>query len=215
MKYVRLTLTFPRAWRHPMHAYLDEDPTAEHSKMLSVSTTHESLTFGLFHVVAERDPYVERLASVESVLDFDVTPASDRGFYVFVREETREQVRTFERAFAHEGLLVVHPMTYLPRGKMQFTVVGPPAGLRSVVEGFPEELAATVDELGEYDHGGVGRRLTARQREALDAALDVGYYDVPRTDGVAAVAERLDCAPSTASTHLRKAEANLVREALD
>lgn len=215
VKYVRLTVRFPPERRHPMHAYLDEDPSAERSKMLSWNTSHESLTFALFHVVADRDPYVEALAAVDSVVEYDVTDATDGGFYVFVREETGQQVRTFQRAFAHEGLLVMPPLTYRPNGALQLTVLGGGEALRSAVGGLPDELSPTVDRLGEYDHGGVGRRLTARQREALRVALDVGYYDVPRSAGVAAVAERLDCAASTASAHLRKAEASLVREALD
>ena len=198
-----------------MHRYLDEADDARWSKMLTWNVSHEELTFALFHVLAERDPYVEALSTVDSVVDFDVTEAAGGGFYVFVREETSRQVRTFQRAFAHEGLLVMPPMTYRPNGELGMTVLGAPEALRSVVAGFPEELSATVDRLGEYDHGGVGRRLTARQREALRAALDVGYYDVPRSGGVESVADSLDCAPSTASTHLRKAEAHLVREALD
>jgi predicted DNA binding protein len=215
VKYVRLTVRFPVERRHPMHRYLDEDPTAERSKMVAWNVSQESLTFALFHVVAVREAYVERLATVDSVVDFDVTDAADGGFYVFVREETREQGRAFRRAFAHEGLLVMPPMTYRPDGELRLTVLGAPEALRSVVERLPDELAPTVDRLGEYDRGGVGRRLTDRQREALAAALDVGYYDVPRTGGVEAVADRLACAPSTASTHLRKAEARLAREALD
>jgi hypothetical protein len=215
VKYVRLTVRFPPDRRHPMHRYLDETPDAERSRMLAWNGTHESLMFALFHVVADREPYVEALSGVDSVVDFDVTEAADEGFYVFVREEAGWQVRTFERTFAHEGLLVVPPMTYRPAGELRVTVLGPGEALRSVVDGFPDELSATVDRLGEYDHGGAGRRLTARQREALVAALDAGYYDVPRSGGVDAVADRLGCAPSTASTHLRKAEARLVREALD
>jgi hypothetical protein len=198
-----------------MHQYLDEAADARWSKMLTWNHSQEGLTFALFHVLAERESYVERLDAVEGVVDYDVTAAAGGGFYVFVREETVPQVDTFRRAFAHEGLLVMPPLTYRPNGELTLTVLGAPEALRSVVGGFPEELSATVDRLGEYDHGGVGRRLTDRQREALDAALDVGYYDVPRSGGVEAVADSLGCAPSTASTHLRMAEARLVREALD
>ncbi len=198
-----------------MHQYLDEADHARWSKMLTWNHSHEDLTFALFHVLAEREPYVERLAAVDRVVDYDITEAAGGGFYVFVREETSPQVETFQRAFTHEGLLVVPPLTYQPNGELTLTVLGAPEALRSVVGGFPEELSATVDRLGEYDHEGVGRRLTSRQRDALQAALDVGYYDVPRSGGVDDVADGLGCAPSTASTHLRKAESSLVREALE
>ena len=41
--------------------------------------------------------------------------------------------------------------------------------------------------------------------------LDLGYYDQPHEAPHEAIAETLDCAPSTASNHLQKAEAGLVR----
>ncbi|MFB6270785.1 MAG: helix-turn-helix domain-containing protein, partial [Halobacterium sp.] len=53
------------------------------------------------------------------------------------------------------------------------------------------------------------------QREAVEAALELGYYDDPRAATQADVADRLDCAASTAGDHLRKAEAKLVRAGMD
>jgi predicted DNA binding protein len=53
----------------------------------------------------------------------------------------------------------------------------------------------------------VETHLTERQREALTAAVTHGYYDIPREADHEDVAAAMDCAPSTASEHLRKAEA--------
>ncbi|WP_370628387.1 helix-turn-helix domain-containing protein [Halorientalis salina] len=67
------------------------------------------------------------------------------------------------------------------------------------------------DQVGEYDRGLQLSEslLTDRQQEAVRAAIDHGYYEVPRSGSVEDVAAALDCAPSTASNHLRKAEARL------
>lgn len=51
--------------------------------------------------------------------------------------------------------------------------------------------------------------------DRLRAALEAGYYAVPREASRADVAAALGCAPSTASEHLRKAERRLVRTFLD
>jgi len=56
--------------------------------------------------------------------------------------------------------------------------------------------------------------LSDRQREAVLAALELGYHDQPRGATHEDVAATLDAAPSTASEHLRKAEAKLVRGAM-
>jgi predicted DNA binding protein len=52
--------------------------------------------------------------------------------------------------------------------------------------------------------------MTDRQREALAAAVSVGYYDRPRSGSLADVARELHCARSTAGELVRKGEASLV-----
>ncbi|WP_440765224.1 helix-turn-helix domain-containing protein [Natronorubrum sp. DTA7] len=52
--------------------------------------------------------------------------------------------------------------------------------------------------------------LTDRQRELLDAALQAGYFEVPRDCTLAELAETLGVDKSTASTVLRTGEAKLV-----
>jgi predicted DNA binding protein len=56
--------------------------------------------------------------------------------------------------------------------------------------------------------------LTDRQREAVEAANDLGYYEIPREASQEDVAERIGCAASTAAEHLRKAETKLLRSIL-
>lgn len=53
--------------------------------------------------------------------------------------------------------------------------------------------------------------LTERQREAVEVALDLGYYEVPRATSLAAVADALDVDQSSASGLLRRAEGRIVR----
>lgn len=57
------------------------------------------------------------------------------------------------------------------------------------------------------------RLLTDRQREALDVALQAGYFEVPRESTLAEVADRLGVDPSTASGVIRRAQAKLVKAA--
>jgi predicted DNA binding protein len=74
-----------------------------------------------------------------------------------------------------------------------------------------------VERIGRFQGGAEDplASLSERQREALEAGLDLGYYDRPRTATHDDIADALGCAPPTASEHLQKAEAALVRAALD
>ena len=53
--------------------------------------------------------------------------------------------------------------------------------------------------------------LTDRQREVAETAVELGYYDIPRSASQEDIAAELDCAPSTIAEHLRKAEARILR----
>ena len=90
---------------------------------------------------------------------------------------------------------------------MVFSLVGTAAAVQSAVEETPTGIVVDVLRVAEYDAGTVDPMLdiTPRQREAVVAAVDVGYYGATRDGSVADVADALDCSTATAAEHLRKA----------
>jgi len=69
---------------------------------------------------------------------------------------------------------------------------------------YEEREAATVSDA----------RLTAVQREALLAAHELGYYDIPRGASLADVADHLDVSSQALSERLRRGTARLVETSL-
>lgn len=70
------------------------------------------------------------------------------------------------------------------------------------------ESVRPADELGGPGDNGI---LTSTQLEALDAALEAGYYDIPRDVTLRELAERLGVSASSLSERIRRAEARLVQ----
>lgn len=58
------------------------------------------------------------------------------------------------------------------------------------------------------------RRLTDRQREVLQTAHEMGYFEYPRDSNASEVAETLDIEPSTFTEHLNAAQSKLLDELL-
>jgi predicted DNA binding protein len=56
--------------------------------------------------------------------------------------------------------------------------------------------------------------LTAKQRTALNAALDAGYFEVPRTTNLSELAEQLDISQQALSKRLRRAHRTVSRHVL-
>ncbi|MDZ7745416.1 MAG: helix-turn-helix domain-containing protein [Halobacteriales archaeon] len=57
--------------------------------------------------------------------------------------------------------------------------------------------------------------LTPRQRHVVQAAVDGGYYEVPRSCSLADVADSTELSKSACSEMLRRAEQRLIRQYLD
>lgn len=96
-------------------------------------------------------------------------------------------------------------------------------GIQVSVVGSQDDISRGVERLGEVgidarverfaDYQGPSApldALTARQREVVRIAHDLGYFEVPRSATPADVAAELDIDPSTAGEHLRRAQANLM-----
>lgn len=168
------------------------------------------------HVVGDRDRIDDALDAHPAVHEYDFTVVDDGEYYVFTRSDRTEVADAMFDAYTQSGLIVVPPVEYDEEG-MHLQVLGTPAELRSTFEYAPDLFSVTVEAVGEYSdpRESILGALSDRQREAVETGLDVGYYDVPREAPHEAVADRLECAPSTASEHLRKAESKIIRGVLE
>ena len=150
---------------------------------------------------------------MESVRESNLTPNDDESFYSYVVQRTRKAEEAWRQAFTSRNLVVIPPIIYDDAGRMILTVVGDADDLQALLEDLPTEFELTVEEVGDYDrrYATISTSLTDRQLEAIEIAVDLGYYAVPWDASLKAVADELDCAESTASNHLRKAEARVMR----
>ena len=166
-------------------------------------------------VYAEGDltAFRDEIRDVPEVLDFETVTAGDGRFYAYLRNELSDLSRRLFGTFTRGSLLVVPPLRYGGDGSVTLSVFGPAEEVRAAVEAVPPPFEVTVEEVSGMGAtpGLVGPLLSPRQREAVEVAIAVGYYDIPRTGGHEAIAAEMDCAPSTAAEHLRKAESKALR----
>lgn len=78
------------------------------------------------------------------------------------------------------------------------------------------DLSASIGRIYHPDEPNAGGQfgLTPTQRDTLVAALETGYYDVPRKVTHEELAERLGVSQQSVSNRLHRAHGNLVRNAL-
>lgn len=217
MKSMHCTLRFEESAMHPVHRRIAAEDAFVRDELLYGHRTAEGPDTMLFYAEGDCDAFADALADTDRIVDHEVTPLDGSSCYAYVREDMAEFDVRLQEAFEGPGLLVVPPVEFRSDGTARLTVVGEPEALQAALEDVPAEATVEVERIGEYDGSAPvpGADLTDRQREAAAAALEVGYYDVPRSGSLAAVADELDCAPGTASEHLRKAERAALTAAVD
>lgn len=213
MKAVRLAVTFSAARIHPMHAFVCESEAVDREVLLGGRVVDGTRTM-LFFVAGDRAAYEAALADGPETVTHEVAAETPDGFYCYVRAPNRDATADLFRTLEGPTVLVVPPVEFRSDRAMHATLVGPSEAVQAAVTDLPDDLGVEVLSVGEYP-GAPTAEVTDRQREAVAAAWDCGYYDVPRTGDIESVAAALDCAISTASTLLRRAERSLVADLLN
>ncbi|MFC4405956.1 helix-turn-helix domain-containing protein [Haloarchaeobius iranensis] len=213
MRYLTLRVAGSEAELHPLVPSLTDPDVFREAQMVDWAPSLDPpRATVLLYVDGDIDRFVEVLAATDLVLEHDVTRFAENRGYVYVHSEPHPiEWRLFEVG-TMEGLIPVFPIQYHHDGTITARIVGPTATLQAAVESVPPGIDATLERVGEYDLGRppIPPSLPPRQDEALRTALELGYYEVPREAGRDEVAAAMDCAPSTASEHLQKAEREVV-----
>jgi hypothetical protein len=217
MNHVRLTLDAGgrEAEIHPMFDLIVNAPYVDRATAMHWNFSGDEL--GIMHYVeGDREPFEAAIAEIPEVLDYELTPAGPNDFYVYIRDATNEAVRELFELVDHGPVVAIPPIEYAADGTVSYSAFGPAADIQAVVERIPDPIDVTVTEVGGMERvpGVLDSLLSDRQREALDAAFTLGYYEIPRTASHEDVADAIGCAPSTAAEHLRKAESTLLRSFL-
>lgn len=212
MKSLSLAIEYEESALHPMHAFVCESPFVKRELLIESNTETEPATL-LFYVEGEREPYEEALKQVPTLEEYEITPADDDGFFVLGQETMAGTEQLFKQSLQRETLVVVPPIELRADRTALFRLVGQADQLQAAIDEFPDDVTVDVLRIQSYD-AAVGDPLSRRQREAVQVAMECGYYEVPREGDLETVADELDCAVSTTSDLLRRAESTLVRESV-
>lgn len=171
----------------------------------------------LLRIDGDPDAFGDALSDSTFIESFELARVTPSRFYVLIvaRPEKTPVLRGIFDAITRLGLVVLTPVVYRD-GRAHIRIAGEQSVLQALVDALPAALDVTVQRIGTFpDERSVPTSaLSPRQRAAVEAALELGYYETPREATHADVADRLDCAPNTASVHLQKAEGTLIRAAI-
>lgn len=218
MNHVRLTLDAEgrEAEIHPMYDLLVNAEYIERATAMHWNCSGEEL--GIMHYI-EGDPEAFRddIEDVPEVVDYELTVAETNAFYVYIQDTMNQRLRELFDLLDHSPVVIIPPVEYSPDGRVSYSVFGPSSAIQSALDEIPGPITVSVTEVGSLAAvpSALETVLSDRQQQAIQAALDLGYYEIPRMATHEDIASTIGCAPSTAAEHLQKAESELLRSVLN
>lgn len=164
-------------------------------------------------VEVEEQLNTEKLADFECVDRWELVAEKD-DTYLYLLELTASGLPE-STTDDHDALVGNCETTVTDRGVL-VSLVGSQEAIRDMLRNY-EAAGATPDlcKLSEYEGGqSVLDALTERQREVIEMAYEMGFYEIPRRVSTEDIAEKLDIDAATVSEHLQRAERNLLTQQL-
>ncbi|MFC7071509.1 helix-turn-helix domain-containing protein [Halovenus rubra] len=194
---------------HPLGQALVEESSVERGNITWVEMLDDGTAILIGKAWGDESRYREILRESPYVLDFNVTSGEDQ-WYSYTHFEPTDTTQEMLATKYESGLVMEMPIIVNPDGSMEVTLVGPEETFQQEFEesgsdGYKFEIIET----GPYhpDLNDLYVSLTGRQREVLDTALELGYYETPREATHEDIAQVVDISPSTVGEHLQKIEA--------
>lgn len=211
MRYVtlRVSPTEGEAF-HPIGRALSVDDAVERGNIHRVEMLEDGSGLLLGEARGDVERYREILEGSSHVHDFSIV--EDEGWwYSYTHFEPNDANQEMLELQYESELAMETPIEVEADGSFVLTLVGP---MDAFAEAAPSETDAyDIEVLETGDHhpelGDLFLSLTERQREVLEAATDLGYYDNPRQATHEDVAAVVDASPSTVGEHLRKIESRV------
>lgn len=206
MRYVEVVMHPDPELLHPIERRIAEDPALTRKAMHAFEQLDDGTIALLTEVEGDLDRYREIVADSPAVHEYAVS-GDGSGFCYSRVDPTPLNERFMEQRRTAEFVLRL-PIEYTEDGGRRIVLVGREEDFAGAPIDTPDgvdlELVSTGPYRPEVDH--VFADLTARQREVLETALDLGYYENPREATQADVAETVGIEPGTVGQHLRNVE---------
>ncbi len=213
MRYVKVFMSPEDGDLHPAAENLADNPNVSRQAIQHLNLLNDGTAVTLSRLRGDRTELERILSETEDILRYDVSEAGDdlQAYIHFVPNATTLALMELTRE--HE-LVLDTPVEYNSDGSIRVSVIGQDDTVQKAIDHVPDNVRLELEQLSDYDPElrELSSLLTDRQREILDAAVEVGYYRVPRNATHEDIADLVGISTTTVGEHLRKIEARLLSE---
>jgi len=206
MRYVEVEMHPDRDVLHPVEVRLADDPSITRKAMHAFEGLADDTVALLTEVEGDLDRYREIVEASPEVHEYAVS-GEETGF-CYSRVDPTPFVEEMLEQRRSAPFVLQLPVEYTADGGRRLTLVGKEEDFVGAPVDVPDGVRMELVSTGPYEPqaGHVFSELTARQREVLETALELGYYETPREATHEEIAEVVGVEPGTVGKHLRNVE---------
>lgn len=212
---------------HPADRKLVDNGAIQRTAIHHVNQLADGTVVVLYELHGRQSQVAAVLSSNQDVLAYSVSPESSapaRGrsseaesqqtLHTYIHIDPPETMLSVFQLPQKHSLVIDTPIECLSAGGITVRVIGDQPTITDAVGSLPDQVETELLATGEYRPRArtLYSQLTPRQQDILTAAVDAGYYSVPRETTHEELAQQLDIGPGTVGEHLRKIEARVLGE---
>lgn len=211
MRAVTFTLDQP-VGSHIASRMFGADSGFEREQIYQLNVLEDGTVVLLGRLRGDLDEARQILDAHDDVLGYSISSSDPQHGLVYVHARPPPMMEPFLNLPRTHEVFYEFPIRSTSDGSLRVQMLGETNDvLREALGDLPPELDVAIERIGPYPDTGdhLLDLLTDRQREVLEIALDLGYYDIPRQATHRDIAEQLDLSVGTVGEHLQKIESRV------
>lgn len=214
MRAVTLLVSLPGDY--PTAELFEGDAVLERERIYNLNVLEDGSIVLLGRVSGDLKHAREFIEQRMDVLGFSISNRDEDGGLVFIHARPPAKIARFIELPRKHEVFFDFPIEATSDGRLKIVMIGETNDdLQQALADIPLGIGVEIERIGPYteDTNDIRALLTDRQREILDVALDLGYYEIPRRTTHRDIAAELDVTAGTVSEHLQKIEARIIGSA--
>lgn len=210
MRAITFVVTPPKS--HPAYQMFDEESPFTRERIYNLNVLEDGTMVLLGRVRGDLEQIRLVVEAQLDTLGFSISGTDGDGGLVYIHVRPPTEIKPFLELPREHEVFFEYPIEGTRDGRLRVVMIGETnEALQQALADMPETMDFTIERISAYsdESGAVLAVLTDRQREVLDVALDLKYYDVPRQATHHDIAEQLGLSVGTVTEHLQKIEARV------
>lgn len=210
MRSITFVVTPPAS--RPPYRLFAETPGLSRERIYNINLLEDGTMVLLGRIRGNPDRARRLIEERVDVLGLSISGESDDGGLVYIHTKPPSEIKRFLEIPREHEVFFDFPVKGTGDGELRVVMIGETNEvLQEALGDVPPEIGVTIERIGPYPEraGDITAVLTDRQREVLDVALELGYYDVPRRATHGDIAAQMGITTGTVTEHLQKVESRV------